>query len=432
MMFESPEEKARLLAPLGPPLPPETNEEKMAYLEHLIALDAPPHPTDESEPNYIELLEKARTGRVSEWRPPYTYVHDVSPRSFVDTDSMSDDEFFLYKNVDLPSGRRDMLFYDNPTHWPYTNPKTGIQPFSARSSIDTKPYDNSPALLLVCPGGIISKARQPLSPSSPPHDIPRGQITEFSRKSRTRFGRKMATIEWPAYVSESSRSLLAPAVFMTLTYPKEFPKFWQKHKAHLRAFRERLTRFTARLGVQFAAIWKLEYQERKAPHYHLILFFSQGGRPSSVPVRLLRSWASRAWSEVVKNDSSGNHHRRFGVDVSPVYSKSGNPSVVMNYILKYVAKDTNIPIDEDGQPLGTGRIWGIWFKDFLPTVPPVIVRFTSYMAYVVFVARVRHVGEQINSRYLANAPPHSTFFIFGGILDWRESLKGLEEFYTIS
>jgi hypothetical protein len=94
---------------------------------------------------------------------------------------------------------------------------------------------------------------------------PRGEIVEFTSASRRRMLELLARIEQEAV-----------PLFVTLTYPDDFPLYREDYKSHLEAFCDRIQR----RWPTAAMIWKLEFQERKsgthkgkiAPHYHLFLF----------------------------------------------------------------------------------------------------------------------------------------------------------------
>lgn len=141
-------------------------------------------------------------------------------------------------------------------------------------------------------------------------------------------------------------------LFVTLTYPDEFPRSSRTWKEHLRAFRERLKR---RYG-KFPAIWRLEVMDRKsgknaglvAPHFHLLLFLDQSPRD-------MYFWLSQAWYEVV--GSGDVKHLSAGTRVELPDTWRGARS----YLSKYVAKTEKL------QALGSvGRLWGVWFKNLLP------------------------------------------------------------------
>lgn len=146
-------------------------------------------------------------------------------------------------------------------------------------------------------------------------------------------------------------------LFLTLTYPDEFPKARQAYKRDLDVFLKRLTRQYS--GVGF--FWRLEYQRRKsgehqgelAPHFHLLLFGVSADVPS------FRTWVAQAWFE--SNRAADVRNRRAGTEVSPIRSRRH----AMHYASKYVAKADEEAIREEiGE---TGRMWG--YGGVLDTLP---------------------------------------------------------------
>lgn len=83
----------------------------------------------------------------------------------------------------------------------------------------------------------------------------RGSVNAFSAAARRRLMKLLST--------------LAPehALFITLTYPADYPNP-RKAKDHRRAFEKRMKR----LFPKFSGVWRLEFQKRGAPHFHLIVF----------------------------------------------------------------------------------------------------------------------------------------------------------------
>jgi len=163
----------------------------------------------------------------------------------------------------------------------------------------------------------------------------RGKIKGYSRKSRLAFLSTVATFDRKAELPK----------FVTLTYPAEYPECFQDWKKDLDDFAQRL----ARRHPGAAFLWKLEPQQRGAPHFHLLLW----------GVALLdKDWLSHAWYEVV-----GSHdpkHLRAGTRVEYVRSWNG----VMSYAGKnYMGKECEAPRN---WPEFTGRYWGIYGRKNVP------------------------------------------------------------------
>ena len=166
----------------------------------------------------------------------------------------------------------------------------------------------------------------------------RGKITEWSRKSQMRFKTGLATIQ---------QDKLEYALEITLTYPKVFPDADEHatYKRHL----DRIKIWLCLRG--FSGAWKLEFQTRGAPHYHMI----------AIPTKKLdglgdfRREISQRWYDIV--GSHDEKHLRAGVEVSPIKSSKG----MIGYMASYMAKkDQTLPNNF------TGRYWGYFNKKNLP------------------------------------------------------------------
>jgi hypothetical protein len=153
----------------------------------------------------------------------------------------------------------------------------------------------------------------------------RGYIQEFSRKARRRLMQK---------VSMTKRDLIP--MFVTLTYPSEYPSDAREWKRHLDVFDKRLRRKFPKVGY----FWKLEPQKRGAPHYHLMVW--------GVEYLELFMFVAGTWYEVV--NSGDEKHLRAGTRVEMVRSWRG----VMAYASKYLGKVQDLPAGWNYP----GRFWG--------------------------------------------------------------------------
>ncbi len=127
-------------------------------------------------------------------------------------------------------------------------------------------------------------------------------------------------------------------LFVTLTYPRDWPGDWSAWKRQLDTWLKRVRR---RLPGA-AGVWKLEPQVRGAPHFHLLMI----GAPY-----LGREWLSRTWYEVV--GSGDPKHLAAGTNVQLAHSHRG----VLAYAAKYTAKAQLLPATWQG---GVGRWWGVF------------------------------------------------------------------------
>lgn len=154
----------------------------------------------------------------------------------------------------------------------------------------------------------------------------RAPITTFSRKSRGKLLLRMAQLH------DCDRGH-----FITLTYPGQYPDDPLIFKRDLAVWVKRLRRKypTAR------GIWRLEFQRRGAPHYHLLVF------GIDETVGNLREWCALTWYQVV--GSGDTRHLRAGIRVD----KIENRAHAMRYAAKYCAKDGGQDLKGD-----YGRRWG--------------------------------------------------------------------------
>lgn len=143
----------------------------------------------------------------------------------------------------------------------------------------------------------------------------RGQVTGFSRRSRSRMQKTLASCDQAALINDS--------LFITLTYPDEWSPDPAAFKGHLTTFCKRLLRKWPRLGV----IWKIELQERGAPHYHLLVL---GQR--FIPWQ----WVSYNWFDVV--GSGDPWHLEAGTSIEAPKCKDQ----LKRYMSKYMSKDVDI------------------------------------------------------------------------------------------
>lgn len=172
------------------------------------------------------------------------------------------------------------------------------------------------------------------------HRPSRGTIKEFSFGSRRRLLEKLGEVD--------QRQLLYRPLMVTLTYPASWPTDPAVWKKQVQAFVKRLERLTPGAAV----FWRLEAQERGAPHFHLLVFNLR---------YLEHEWVGTVWAEI----TDGNP--KACARVERVRSWRG----VMSYASKYLAKvggDRCFRAGADGDPIEeVGRLWGVMNGKFLPT-----------------------------------------------------------------
>lgn len=195
------------------------------------------------------------------------------------------------------------------------------------------------ALRLMAQGRLI-EAAQVSEATYKGRPAPRGFIVSFTKASRRRLIKLFARLN-PKFRGRKT--------FVTLTFagtPK--PK---EAKAALKRFLMRWSRAYPKAS----AVWRMEFQERGAVHFHLIAF-----NLPFIPQHLLQ----QVWTDCTGEDRSI-------VDIRRIKTMKG----VMHYCSKYVAKlpgaegATSLdcaPYQHDETSESVGRFWGYWQKENIP------------------------------------------------------------------
>lgn len=169
----------------------------------------------------------------------------------------------------------------------------------------------------------------------------RSTINGFSYSSRKRLMSMMARIPSNAPLP----------YFVTLTYPDRFPTPLES-KRHLEMFKKRLLRQFPNAGF----IWKLEPQDRGAPHYHLLLWGPELDK--------LREWVPFNWYKVAGDGDS--LHLRWHLGLLGKGNKNCVQSVksykgVLAYASKYLGKAFTVAGWNH-----TGRFWAVVKPNNIP------------------------------------------------------------------
>lgn len=161
----------------------------------------------------------------------------------------------------------------------------------------------------------------------------RGDCKGFGSRSRSRLMRSLAKVRTEGMIS----------YFITLTYPSVWSDDWKVWKRDLKVWRDRLVRHWPMVA---GGVWRVEFQKRGAPHFHLILWCS-----SEIPLEPFKTWLSQSWYDVVA--SGDTKHLRAGTQVRRLDGRRA----IRIYVSKYVAK-----VPDGLQPDGWGRNWGFFGK----------------------------------------------------------------------
>ena len=217
----------------------------------------------------------------------------------------------------------------------------------------------------------------------------RGEIAGWSSKSRARMVARLAELDWAPMFEQGD----FPAM-VTLTYPGQ----WQSVapngavvKEHLNAF---FRRFERAWGEDLICVWKLEFQGRGAPHFHIMMCPPAGRagaqrqaehaekvaayeaglsakrprwRPAVGDGLIFRDWLSAVWADIVAHPDLEQRkwHEMAGTAVD--YSegeRARDPKRMAVYFGKhgtFAAKEYQHDVpelwQEDGR--GPGRFWGV-------------------------------------------------------------------------
>jgi len=202
------------------------------------------------------------------------------------------------------------------------------------------------------------------------------RITEFSRASKANMRRRILSIPWGDYMRDGDM-----LHSVTLTAPGEdFRRFLgdrRQAKAALKRFFDRLsyaiegTRYRSKRRDEWhaagcegpfvfgaRAFWKLEFQRREAPHWHLVII-----APDDIDGQSFRDWVANAWFEAV--NSGQESHRRVGtrVDLEASMDASDIQRLALYFsgysTVKEKAYQHEVPewwYCENGS---AGRFWGV-------------------------------------------------------------------------
>lgn len=154
----------------------------------------------------------------------------------------------------------------------------------------------------------------------------RGRVASFSPSSQRRLRVLVNTLP----------NTLPLPLFVTLTYPEHWPDEPAAWKRQL----DRLLTVLTRKYAKPTIIWKLEPQERGAPHFHLAVYTT----------RFMRAgWLAATWYAIV--GSGDTKHLHAGTQVKRARSRRGS----LSYIGKYIGKKIYPKAGWEA----VGRYWGV-------------------------------------------------------------------------
>lgn len=182
-------------------------------------------------------------------------------------------------------------------------------------------------------------------------------ITEWSRRSRARLAEAIGATDFEPWLDADDLALL------TLTLPNG----WRKLAPRGKVFKAMVERFRVHWTREFgewSCIWKLEFQERGAPHMHLLLRVPR----HTCSGERVEFWAARTWAHCV-GAPEGSRDRRLheirGIDVDRSRSM-GDVARIAKYFMGHSSKKADgkeyqhiVPREWSRPGDGPGRFWGI-------------------------------------------------------------------------
>lgn len=208
----------------------------------------------------------------------------------------------------------------------------------------------------------------------PEPPAPRQEVLHWSRKSRCNMVRALCEIDYVAPLSASNPTgpLLRPGdppAMVTLTYSGDWETVAPNGKAvkrHLALFRRR---FQRAWGLKLKAVWKMEFQRRSAPHFHLLMVPPRGVARVGVGTGMrFKQWLSAVWASIVDHPDPVEYVKHLGSGTRVDYNeglRASDPKRVAVYFTKHGgmrAKEYQhiVPESWRGPGDGPGRWWGYW------------------------------------------------------------------------
>lgn len=212
-----------------------------------------------------------------------------------------------------------------------------------------------------------------IDPDWRPRGTPAREVTGWSAKSRVNMVRVLASLDWgPVHELAKAGRVLA---MVTVTYPGDWEVVapdGKTAKAHLHML---ACRYQRAWGESVIGAWKLEFQGRGAPHFHMLMAPPHGrARGRSVGAGLVfRHWLSVVWADIVNHPDPVEYQKHLAAGTGVDYAtalKCSDPKRLAVYFGKHgqwASKEYQHIVPEPWREpgKGPGRFWGRWGLDVL-------------------------------------------------------------------
>lgn len=199
--------------------------------------------------------------------------------------------------------------------------------------------------------------------------------------------------------------------FVTMTYPGIYAQDWHIWKRDIDTMIKAIGR---KYDCAVGCLWRIEFQKRGAPHFHMILATTKECKN----IALLRREIAITWADIVKDGylmdggkwEEYEQHYKNNIKAGTNVEKVQGRKQLMSYVSKYVAKNTGI-----NAPEKFGRNWG--FRningefDFSPVEVIEIDNRAGNTLKRLIVKWLRARGQFAYARKLAHMGSYSVFGI---------------------
>lgn len=185
----------------------------------------------------------------------------------------------------------------------------------------------------------------------------REPITEFSQKSKARMVRRILSIPWGDYIGPGEQLMM-----VTLTAPPDWRTWLGTKDQSYKALRRFEKRMADRTNDSCRMFWHLEFQRRKAPHWHCLMVL-----PMTVKGQPITKVVSQQWYEAVGSEDPDHLSAGTRIDFDESI-KGTDPLRVALYFAGYSTNSNGTSKDKSYQfevPEGwadsngsVGRWWG--------------------------------------------------------------------------